>query len=163
MHFLKTFTDSLNKGLVWVAGAILMVMVFLTFANIVLRLLWLPISGTVELMGYFGAIVTAFALGYTQLRKGHISVDILVLGFSQKTQRNLAWINDLICMAFFAAVAWQLTRYAGTLWKTGEVSETLRFPYFPFTYGVALGCAVLSLVFLTDFLNLMVRNGGDET
>ena len=36
--------------------------------------------------------------------------------------------------------------------KTGEVTETLRIIYYPFTYVVAFGCLVLALVMLTDLL-----------
>ena len=93
------------------------------------------------------------------MKRGHISVDVLVLGFSKKTQRVLNAINCFICMIFFALVSWQIARYATTLWKTGEVTETLRIVYYPFTYGVALGCAILSLVFLTDFLRSIFHEG----
>jgi TRAP-type C4-dicarboxylate transport system permease small subunit len=113
-------------------------------------------------MGYGGAIVTAFALGYTQLKRTHVAVDILVLRFSKRTQSVLNGINALICMVFFAVVAWQIAKYGATLWRTGEVTETLRIVYYPFTYGVALGCAVLSLVFLTDFLKCVVQQTGGK-
>jgi hypothetical protein len=65
-------------------------------------------------------------------------------------------------MVFFAIVSWQIAKYATTLVKTGEITETLRIVYYPFTYGVALGCAVLSLVFLSDLLGSLFRKAGDE-
>jgi len=132
-------------------------MILLTCANIFLRIFWVPVRGTFELMGYFGAVMTAFALGYTQIKRGHIAVDIVVLGFSKKKQRILNGINCLICMLFFGIAAWQIAKYATTLFVTGELTETLRIIYYPFTYGVALGCALLSLVFLTDFLKYFLK------
>jgi TRAP-type C4-dicarboxylate transport system permease small subunit len=144
------------------AGCFLGAMVFLTCANIFLRLVWLPVQGTFELMGYFGAVLTAFALGYAQSRRGHIAVDILVLGFSRKTQKILSFINAFVCMLFFGLVAWQISQYGTTLWKTGEVTETLRIIYYPFTYCVALGCAVLALVFLTEALTCIFPPPEDE-
>ena len=57
-------------------------------------------------------------------------------------------------MIFFAVLGWQISRLATTIWKTGEVTETLRIVYYPFTYGVALGCFLLALVLLVDFLKL---------
>jgi TRAP-type C4-dicarboxylate transport system permease small subunit len=152
MWILDKVTHILNQVLIGIAACFLSAMILLACANIFMRLTWLPLPGTFELMGYFGAVVTAFALGYTQVRRGHIAVDIVVLGFSKRIQKILTAINNVICMIFFAIVAWQVTKYATTLWKTGEVTETLRIIYYPFTYGVALGCATLSLVFLTDFL-----------
>ena len=122
----------------------------------------MPVIGTFELMGYFGAVVTAFALGYTQIKRGHIAVDIVVLGFSEKIQKILKAVNQLICLLFFAIVSWQIAKYATTLMKTGEITETLRIIYYPFTYGVALGCVILSLVFLVDFLKSFVPEQEDK-
>jgi TRAP-type C4-dicarboxylate transport system permease small subunit len=152
MAFLNKFAVGLNRVLMAVGCGLLIVMIFLTCANIFLRSVWVPIQGTYELMGYFGAVLTAFALGYTQLHRGHISVDLLVLGFSPKTRKALEGINNLVCMVFFGLVAWRITRYGTTLRNTGEITETLRIVYYPFVYAVALGCATLSLIFLTNLL-----------
>ena len=161
MEALDRISEFLNRVLTWIGGFFLTGMIVLTCANIILRMVWIPIRGTFELMGYFGAIVTAFALGYTQIRRGHIAVDIVVLGFSKKIRRRLNGINNLICMTFFAMVAWRVTGHAWTLCQTGEVTETLHIIYYPFTYAVALGCATLSLVFLTDLLKSFLQ--GEES
>ena len=157
METLDRISELLNRVLTWIGGFFLTGMIVLTCANIIFRMVWIPIRGTFELMGYFGAIITAFALGYTQINRGHIAVDVIVLRFSEKTRRILHSINSLICTVFFALVTWQIAKYATTLWKTGEVTETLRIIYYPFTYGVALGCALLSLVFLTDSLKSVLE------
>lgn len=155
MDLLDKFTRYVTCFLMWLAGCVLGAMIILTCANILLRSVWTPLEGTFELMGYNGAVTMAFALGMTQLKKGHIAVDILVLKFSKPIQKVLAGVNYLICAFFFAIVSWRMTHYARTLWETGELTETLRIIYYPFTYCVALGCATLSLVFLTDFLKTL--------
>ncbi len=162
MEFFERLNQVINKTLMYVAGAVLAVMIILTCANIFFRIVWLPIRGTFELMGYMGAVVTAFALGYTQMKKGHIAVDILILGFPPKVRRLLDGINSLICFGFFSIVAWQIARYATNLWRTGEVTETLRIIYYPFTYAVALGCAALALVFLGSFLAALFGKAGEQ-
>lgn len=162
MRFLERISHFLNQFLIWIAGLFLAAMIFLTCTNIFLRIIWKPVIGTFELMGYFGAIVTALALGYTQVKRGHISVDIVVLGFSKKIQKILNAVNHFICLIFFALVAWQIAKYANTLMKTGEITETLRIIYYPFTYGVAFGCVILSLVFLVDFLKSFVPEQEDK-
>ncbi len=152
MDFLDRISRFLNRILIWIAGLSMVTMVLLTCSDVLLRLVWVPIRGSVELVGYFSAIVTAFALGYTQMRRGHTSVDVVVNLFPDKVKRALSGINSLICMAFFALAAWQIAKWSTTIWETGEVSETLRVIFYPFSYGVALGCAVLSLVFLTELV-----------
>ncbi|QTA78607.1 TRAP transporter small membrane protein DctQ domain-containing protein [Desulfonema limicola] len=145
----------INNLLILIAGVFLTAMILLTCGNIFLRIVWVPIRGTFELMGFFGALVTTFALGYTQLSRGHIAVDVLFRKFSSRTVSILSSINNIICMAFFAVMAWQLFEKGSILFKTGEVTETLRIIYYPFTYGTALGCGFLALVFLGDLIKII--------
>jgi TRAP-type C4-dicarboxylate transport system permease small subunit len=155
--YLEKISTLLNRLLLLVGGIALAGMVFLTCANIFLRAIWEPVKGTYELMGFFGAIVTAFALGYTQMKRGHVGIDLVVNRFSPRTRKILNGINYFICMIFFALAGWEIAKWATTLWKTGEITETLRIIYFPFTYGLSLGCGVLSLVLLTDLLKLFAQ------
>lgn len=152
MTFLDKTSRFLNKILIWIAGFFLMSMVLLTCSNIVLRATWMPIQGTVELMGFFGAIVTAFALGQTQAKRGHIAVDVLVKTFPSGIRKGIRAINNILCMGFFGIATWQIVKKALILMRTGEVTETLKIAYYPFTLAVAFGCAVVTLVFLTDLL-----------
>ena len=154
-------TRFLNRMLVFCGGVFLVGMIVLTCANIASRTVWEPIRGTFELMGYFGAVVTASALAFTQLNRGHIAVNVLINRFSKKTQQRLNAFNNLVCTLFFALVAWQIAVKANGFMQTGEVSETLRVIFYPFTYIVAAGCGVLALVFLADWLqDLRDRKGG---
>jgi TRAP-type C4-dicarboxylate transport system permease small subunit len=160
MTILNRVTHLLNRLLVFFGGLFLVGMIVLTCANITSRAVWEPILGTFELMGYFGAVVTASALAYTQLNRGHIAVNVLIHRFSKKTQRRLNAFNNAVCTVFFAMIAWQMALKAHGFMKTGEVSETLRVIFYPFTYLVAAGCAVMALVFLTDLVQAVrTRNG----
>jgi len=160
MAGLERVMGLLNRLLVFCGGMFLLGMVVLTCANIVSRVVWLPIRGTFELMGYFGAVVAAAALAYTQLHRGHIAVNVLISRFSRQTQRRLNAFNNAACTLFFALVTWQMVLKAHGFMTTGEVSETLRIIFYPFTYMVAAGCGVMTLVFLVDFLNAMANRKG---
>jgi TRAP-type C4-dicarboxylate transport system permease small subunit len=163
MTWLDRLTRFLNRLLVFCGGTFLIGMIGLTCANIASRTVLGPVRGTFELMGYFGAVVTASALAYTQLNRGHIAVNVLINRFSKKTQQRLNAFNNLVCTLFFALVAWQIALKAHGFMKTGEVSETLRMIFYPFTYGVAIGCGVLALVFLVDWLQAVRgRNGAAQ-
>jgi TRAP-type C4-dicarboxylate transport system permease small subunit len=162
VRFLDSVRGVVNQWLVWIAGVVLVAMIVLTCGNIFLRIVWTPIKGTFELMEFFGAIVAAFALGYTQMKRGHTGIDIVVSLFSARMQRVLNGINYFVCMAFFAIAGWQITKWATTLWRTGEVTETLRIIFYPFTYAVALGCFVLSFVLLVDFLKVLIQEEGAQ-
>jgi TRAP-type C4-dicarboxylate transport system permease small subunit len=157
MEQLEKISRFLNQVLIWIGGFFLVAMILLTCANIFLRLVWTPVRGTFELMGFFSAIVAAFALGYTHIHRGHIGIDILVNGFSATAQRILSGINYAICMVFFAIAGWQIARWATVLRNTGEVTETLRIIFYPFVYAVSLGCILLALVLLVDILKVLFQ------
>ena len=160
MSILEKFSRLLNHGFIFVAGSFMVAMILITCSNIFSRILWVPVKGTFELMGFFGAVVTAFALGYTQSKKAHISVDILVNRFPKKVQKFINGVNYVICLVFFGLLGWQITKLANTLRVSGEVTETLRIIYYPFTYGVAMGCFLLSLVLLVDLAKLFFTDNG---
>jgi TRAP-type C4-dicarboxylate transport system permease small subunit len=107
-------------------------------------------------MGFTGAMLAAFALAHTQMKKGHIAVDVLVNVFPSKVRWVLSVVNNAICFIFFILAGWQLVIKANTLRTTGELTETLRIIYYPFTYAVALGCLALAMILLTDFLKQLI-------
>jgi len=146
----------LNRTMIWISGLFLAAMIIITCANIFSRLVWVPVKGTYELMGFFGAIVTAFSLGYTQMHKAHISVDILVNRFPRRIQMWLNGINAGIGALLFGIGGWQLVKWANTLRTTGEVAGSLRIIYYPVVWGVAFGCFLLCLVLLVDFLRAVI-------
>ena len=155
MHLLIKINKFLNMLLASIGGVFLVGMILLTCANIFIRQFYIPIRGTFELMGFAGAIVTAFSLGYTQLTNGHIAVDILVNSYPKTIRRTISIINYTVCCVFFLIVSWHIVLKALTLKNAGEVSETLRIVYYPFIFAVALGCLVLSLALFTDFLKII--------
>jgi TRAP-type C4-dicarboxylate transport system permease small subunit len=160
MGLLSRVNEVLNGILLAIGGVLLLATVFLTSANIFLRLVWVPIDGTFELVGFFGAVLTAFALGYTQMRKGHISIDIITMQYPAHIQKVILGINGLICGLFFLLCGWRLGIWAGTISAEGEVTETLRIVFYPFVYCVAFGCFVLAFVLFVDFLGLFFRKKG---
>lgn len=161
MQILASVARFLDGVLAVVAGVALAGMVLLTCSNIFLREIWMPISGTFELLGFFGAIATTFALGYTQRYRMHIAVTVLVDRFSSRTKRALTVLNDLMCMVFFVLVGWQTILMSNTYVRENEVTETLQIIFYPFTYGTALGCLVLALVFLNQTLQTIFAKQED--
>ena len=152
---LKRFSSLLNRVLMAIGGLFLGAMVVLTCANIFLRSVWVPIRGTFELMGFAGAVVTAFALGRTQQAKGHIAVDVLLNVLSPHLRKVLMMTSHCLCALFFSLAAWQVAQKAMVLMNTGEVTETLRMIYYPFTFAVALGCVALTLSLIIDVIAML--------
>ena len=69
-----------------------------------------------------------------------------------RVQSIVDGVNDLICAVFFGFLSHQCLVYARDLKSVGEVSMTLQMPVYPFVYGIALGCLLLTLVLAVQSL-----------
>jgi TRAP-type C4-dicarboxylate transport system permease small subunit len=153
MNHLERINVFLNRILMIIGGVAVLCLMSLATGNVVLRFFFnSPYRGAYEVVGFLGAIVIAFALGYTQKRKDHIVVDILTERFPKRINRILDAVNYFITMIFFAIVSWQVFVWGIKIAKSGEVSETIKIMFHPFVYCVAIGFLVFSLTLLNDFL-----------
>jgi TRAP-type C4-dicarboxylate transport system permease small subunit len=155
---MNTFLDKVRKLselLNNIAGASLTLIVLLTMSDVVLRYFKKPIPGTYEIVTFLGAMVIGFSVAYTSWIKGHIFVDFLILRFS-RTTRNLFYLfTRCLGIFLFFLIGWNLIVYGMDVFRTGEVSLTLRFPYYPVIFGVGFACFVESLVLVCDVLKII--------
>jgi TRAP-type C4-dicarboxylate transport system permease small subunit len=153
MNYLEKTNLFLNRTLLVLGSAAVLLLMSVATVNVVLRYPFkVPWRGAYEVVGFLGAIVIAFALGFTQKRKDHIVVDILTEKFPKKVNRILDGISYFITTIFFSIVSWQVFVWGMKISKSGEVSETLKIIFHPFIYSVAVGFAVFSLTLILDFL-----------
>jgi len=156
---LERLAALLRKALMAAGGVALVALTLLATANVGLRIVRAPVSGTYEIVSFLGAIVTAGALGYTQKRKDHIVVDILSDKFPAPVKRTLDGVSHAVTLALFSIVSWQTFAWGRRLMQTGELSETLKVAYYPFVFLVSLGFAVLALTLLLDLLETIWTGG----
>lgn len=156
MLFIAKFSRIVNKYFLITGGISVLTLMTLATANVVMRIFHIPFRGSYELVSFLGALVIAFALGYTQQKKMHIVVEILTDKFPKRIQRALDVANSAITMVFFAIVAWQVYRWGMKISETGELSETLKIIYHPFIFCVSLGFASLSVTLFVDFLKAVL-------
>jgi len=161
MEILEKIRNLFDKAFLFLGGVAVLALMTLATGNVCLRIFGMPYRGAYELVSFLGAVVTAFALGYTQRRKSHIVVDILTETFSEGRKRILDGISYLMGVLFFAIISWVIFRWGMRIAASGEVSETLKIAYYPFIYCVALGFAFLCLTLIMDFLNALLKKGGN--
>ncbi|MBW2156094.1 MAG: TRAP transporter small permease [Deltaproteobacteria bacterium] len=150
MNSFQEIIYGLSRRLYWIAGAAIVAMMLITCADVVLRHFRMPIPGTYELVCFLGAVAVAFAMAYTSLEKGHISVSFVVALFPQRIQGLIESITHLFGVFLFGLLAWQSAIYANDLRLSGEVSLTLELPFYPFVCGIAFSAAVVSLILTSD-------------
>jgi len=137
-----------------IAGIALTFLMCLTILDVILRFFRRPIVGTYELVFFSGAVVIGFSLPLTSWVRQHIFVDFLILKFPLKVRNVFNIGTRCLVIALFLLAGWNMWKYATDLHKTGEVSPTLRMPFYPVAYGVAICFFVLCLVFVGDIIKI---------
>ncbi len=158
--WLGTIIAFLDKAIRWllifgtaISCTSVAAMMFLTFFNVSGRMAFdLPVKGYFELIELFMLLMTVFAIGYTATRKGHIRVDILANYLPRKVNNILDIVTYAVAFIFFIMVTWRggvngLDNFNDKL-STG----VLHIPIYPFNFVLAVGTAILSVVFFRDCL-----------
>ncbi|NLZ28166.1 MAG: TRAP transporter small permease [Firmicutes bacterium] len=163
MKRFKTIVFEASRYVDILAGFILVGIAILIVANIILRrVASSSILGTYEMVGYLTAAAIGLSIAYCAVQRGHISANFLIERLPRSVQRIINISVDTVSLIFLGLASWYLTRYATGIALSGCVSPTIRFPFYPFIYLVALGFLVLALVTLVRLAESLA-GGGKET
>lgn len=161
--------ERIARGLAYTGGLVLVAIAVVTVLSITGRALISvglgPIKGDFEMVEIGCAIAVFFFLPWCQLRRGHVTVDILVDRMPRRAHAAFGLIGDVCVLIAAVLIAWRL--YLGFGEKFPFGSDALRAtlamgykPFFPETtyelevpiwipYGVALlGAVIFVLVSL---------------
>jgi TRAP-type C4-dicarboxylate transport system permease small subunit len=148
----------LSSWLAYAGALSLFVMMCLTMADVVGRYIFnAPILGVFELTEFMVLILIFSFIGYTQSKKTHVSVDLLVMHFSPKVRLYIELFNHGICLILMALITWMGYRKAVELMEVGEASPNLGIPDYPFVFFLVLGCGVMCIEYVRDLLHLFGR------
>ena len=155
---MKRFLDAVKgtgTALSAVAGAALAFLMLLTVADVVLRTFGHPIVGTYELVAVSGAVAIGLSLPITSWVRGHIYVDSFVARLPRVPRAILTVATRLLVIGLFFLIGWNLFKYAMALRAAGEVTPTLRVPFYPVVIGVGVSCFVECLVMIADIVRVL--------
>lgn len=142
----------------WVALIALVAMLALVAVDIIgAQFFKFPVPGGVELVSFLGVTIVSFSIAQTYVLHRHIQVDFIIMRLPEQAKRVLACISSLFSMVLFALIIWRTFMYAYDLQIAGEVSLTLKVPFVPFVYGVALACIPLFLLLVGEFLRSIIE------
>jgi TRAP-type C4-dicarboxylate transport system permease small subunit len=163
VRILQKIVDPIARWMNFVSVGVLMVMIFFVAVDVIGRYAFEhPLESSYEGVQLMMVFVFAFGIAYTQRKKGHVAVDMLVNRFGQKAQAITDLLASLLCLGFLSILTWQtlvkaradLLTNESTLGKIGGISY---IPIYPFYYMVSLTVGVLALTFLLEFLISVVR------
>ena len=151
MEAFMKLVESVSRAMAIVSITFLGAMVFLITVNVILRPTPIGgILGTYEITGFLGAGLIAMAIGYVQLQRGNIQVDLLVSRLSRKTQAVVDSITCFVSAFLYGIIAFCCFKEGIMMWEKGEVSPTVSISLLPVYFIIGLGCFLLGVVLLTD-------------
>ncbi|OPY68004.1 MAG: Tripartite ATP-independent periplasmic transporter [Syntrophorhabdaceae bacterium PtaU1.Bin034] len=145
-----------NKGMDFVAGTFLVLIMLLTSVDVVLRYLGHPIQGSYDLVTFGAAFVIGFALPRTSWNRMHITVDILVEKIPGK-RVILDLITRVMAIALFALIGWNFMKLGASFSRTGEGTLTLGVPLYPIAYALGFSSFLECLALLGDIVKIAVQ------
>jgi len=140
------------------AGWVLLGVAVLTVADALLRkFLSRPLPGTFEASELLLASVIFFAMPYTGLTDGHVSVDLLTGRLSARAQTVILGVNALVCAVILGFIAYQMGLLAAEYGRAARTTITMRIPILPFIVPVTAAAALAALGFVVQALAAFAR------
>lgn len=160
MLTLEALATRWTRWLALAGGWVLLGIAALTVGDALLRkLLSRPLPGVFESSELLLAAVIFFAMPYTGLTDGHVSVDLLTGRLSVRAQSIIVGLNALVCAVILAFIAYQMGFLAAEYWRTGRTTITMRIPIVPFIVPVTAAAALAALGFVVQALAAFARAG----
>jgi len=155
---MERFTSSLNRFTSFIGLGLLALMFLFTTTDVILRYLFnRPIIGGLDITELMMVVVTFTGIAYVQVKKGHVSVNILVSRLPQRAQDVLESVNLTVALVLFALMTWQ-TAVQSQSWRVSEqTTATIGIPIHPFAIIIYIGCGLLCLVLISDLLKSLAR------
>jgi TRAP-type C4-dicarboxylate transport system permease small subunit len=129
-------------------------MMLLTVTDVLMRAGGRPILGTYELVALSLAIVIGFTIPKVSLDRGHVYMEIVLAKLPKRSKAIVNTFTRILCLLLFAIVGYNLFLIGGEFRTSGEVSSTLKLPFFPIPYFVGVCCLIECFVFIFDIVKI---------
>jgi TRAP-type C4-dicarboxylate transport system permease small subunit len=143
-----------SKLLNIIAGIAVTFMMFLTVADVLLRAVRHPIIGTYEIVALSLALVIGFGIPQVSLDRGHVYMDLLLEKLSKRGKKVTNTSTRVLCLILFAFLGYNLFNVGARFHASGEVSATIKIPFYPVAYGVAVCCLLQCCVLIFDIVRV---------
>jgi TRAP-type C4-dicarboxylate transport system permease small subunit len=145
----------ISKFMCYISATSLALMMIVSLADIIGRGFMHPIKGIFEMVGLLMVIAGALGLGYCQLVKGNIMINLVTDRLKPRWQALISVFSLIASIAVCVIVCWQVGARMLENISNGPAGQTmdLRWPVWPFMFLLVLGFAWATVIFITDFAN----------
>jgi len=166
MLLMKKIIYGINGSMLKIAMLMTVLMMFVTVADVLGRLFFTQIPGVFELTRLAMGIIVFTSLGWSQIHKVHIAINLFVSRIPYFWQNLLEVFNYLVAVITFSLAFLQMVKYALRLYNVDQVTAVLGIPVYPWVSLAALGVLFYVLVLFWDLIvavnKLFKRGENDE-
>lgn len=142
-------------------GIVILAMMFVAVLDVVLRYLYnAPLSSSYELIQLGMVLVVYCGLAWCGLTGGHIAVNFVGALLDRP---RLRWLNALVHGAgaiLFLVIAWRSAGEALKYFASGETTNMLKAPLYPFLAAVAAGALLYAVTLGWQCVRALRAAGG---
>ena len=154
MDSLFNILQKVSKVLNYIGMAALTFMMFLTVTDVLLRAGGHPLIGTYEIVSLSLALVIGFSIPSVSLDRAHVYMEILLEKLGPKGKNIMNTFTRILCIILFLLIGYNLFSVGNEFHTSGEVSPTIKLPFFPIAYGVGLCAFIECFVFVFDIVKI---------
>lgn len=149
MRMILNSVNSLTKVINLIGYATLAGAVLVTAVNVCGRyILKKPLLGEVDMVELGMAVFGGVAMFLTTTKRHHVSVDVLVIRFSRRTQAVLGRIASLLGCVTWGVLAYLVFLDGLERLENGSCTATLRVSQGPFAIALAIGLFLICVTML---------------
>jgi TRAP-type C4-dicarboxylate transport system permease small subunit len=146
------------------ASAILLVLMFVTFVDVVARYLFnFPLRGAFEITELMLLVLIFAGLPLVSHADEHVTMDFIDHMLPEPVLRALQRAVHALCAAVLFFLAWQIWLKAGKIAAYGDTTDVLRIAVAPFVYFMTAMIALTGLVHVFKIFYLPARRGPQGT
>ena len=151
-HFLtiKSAITRFNYIIALIGALVVFITMFIMTADVSARFLKLPLPGAVELSEIALGIMVFLGWGYTQEQKAHVVIDVVYNRLPSTLRRFLDMVNPIFGLVFMGIIAWISIDFIRYSKASGEYTENLMIPVWPFKTAILIGSISFCLQLMMD-------------
>jgi TRAP-type C4-dicarboxylate transport system permease small subunit len=140
----------MNYILAVIAAYMVFFAMFIMTADVAARFIQIALPGAVELVELSLAAMIFLGWSYTQQKGGHIAIDLVYRRLPKRLRQLLTLIHPVFGLILMAIICRQGYTFAMYSRSSGEITENLNLPLWPFKLLIVVGAGSFCLQLIMD-------------
>jgi TRAP-type transport system small permease protein len=140
--------NQVNRAFRWLGYLLLVIMILVTFTDVIGRFFDKPMKGSLEITELIMAVLGGLAMLIATASRAHIIVDIVSSHFPKRARVALGVIGSVLGFFTWAIITYRVVISAELRLNQGSATAFLFIPQSPFEFALAFGLLLFCLSLL---------------